>query len=159
MKLEKRVLFVCTGNTCRSPMAEGFFRKAVAGREDFISLGSAGVSAYDGDSISPETHDELKRCSATLTEFRSRSVTKEMLQEATHVFAMTEAHLRALTRSFPSYEDKCYLVCDFIEINGQSGLDVPDPIGMGSRAYKQVSEIFSHAIPALISFMESDEEE
>lgn len=158
MKSEKRVLFVCTGNTCRSPMAEGFFRKAVAGKKDFVSLGSAGVSAFDGDRISPETADELKRSSASLSDFRSRSVTKEMLKEATHVFAMTNAHLSALTRSFPDYEDKCYLVCDFLEINGQAGLDVPDPIGCGVRAYKQVGEVFSHAIPALIDFMESEDE-
>lgn len=140
-------------------MAEGFFRKAVAGREDFVALGSAGVSAYDGDKISPETAAELKRSAASLDDFRSRAVTKQMLKEATHVFAMTNAHLSALTRSFPSFEDKCHLVCDFIEINGQAGLDVPDPIGMGAPAYQQVSKVLSHAIPALISFIESEDQQ
>ena len=157
MNSEKRVLFVCTGNTCRSPMAEGFFRKAATKDESLVSLGSAGVAAYNGDRISPESADELKRRDAKLNEFRSRSVTKEMLEEATHVFAMTESHLYTLTRSFPDYAEKCYLVCDFIEIDGKAGLDVPDPIGMGVRAYQQVGEVFEHAIPALIAFIENED--
>lgn len=157
MSSEKSVLFVCTGNTCRSPMAEGIFRKAVKENSTLVSLGSAGVAAYDGDQISPETAAELERRGAGLAEFRSRSVTKQMLESASHVFAMTESHLYSLIRSFPDFADKCYLVCDFLEINGQSGMDVPDPIGMGARAYKQVGEVFEHAIPALIDFIESEQ--
>ena len=157
MDSEKRVLFVCTGNTCRSPMAEGIFRKAAKDNALLMSLGSAGVAAYDGDRISPETADELKRREATLNDFRSRSVTKEMLEGATHVFAMTESHLYTLTRGFPDFADKCYLVCDFLEINGEGGMDVPDPIGMGVKAYQQVGEVFEHAIPSLIDFIENEE--
>ncbi|MFC5051718.1 hypothetical protein ACFPK9_14035 [Rubritalea spongiae] len=158
MNSEKRVLFVCTGNTCRSPMAEGFFRKAAEGNEKLVALGSAGVAAYDGDTISPDTQNELAQRGAALENFRSRSVTEQMLEDATHVFAMTNSHLAMLTDAFPDHAAKCYLVCDFIEINGKSGLDVPDPIGMGPRAYKQVGELFEHAIPSLIAFMESEED-
>lgn len=155
MKSEKRVLFVCTGNTCRSPMAEGFFKKMTENRDDVVSLGSAGVAAFDGDTISPETADELKRRNASLSDFRSRSVTEDMLSEATHVFAMTGSHLHMLTSAFPDYADKCYLVCDFLEINGQAGRDVPDPIGMGPKAYQQVGQVFEHAIPSILAFMDS----
>ena len=157
MHSEKRILFVCTGNTCRSPMAEGIFRKATVGNDQLVSLGSAGVAAFDGDIISPESAQELERRNASLDEFRSRSVTKQMLEESTHVFVMTRSHLSMLTTAFPEYAQKCYLVCDFIELNGKAGLDVPDPIGMGVKAYKQVGEVFEHAIPALISFIESDQ--
>lgn len=157
MDSEKRVLFVCTGNTCRSPMAEGIFRKASKDNSLLVSLGSAGVAAYDGDRISPETADELDRRGAALDSFKSRAVTKQMLEESTHVFAMTESHLYTLTSRFPDYVDKCYLVCDFLEINGKSGMDVPDPIGMGALAYKQVGEVFEHAIPSLIDFIENEE--
>ncbi|MFC4993834.1 low molecular weight protein arginine phosphatase [Rubritalea tangerina] len=157
MQSEKRVLFICTGNTCRSPMAEGIFRKAIKDHEGLLSIGSAGVAAYDGDRISPESADELESRGASLNDFRSRSVTEEMLEQATHVFAMTAAHLHMLTQAFPGYAEKCYLVCDFIEINGKAGIDVPDPIGMGKRAYQQVGEVFEYAIPALIAYIENED--
>lgn len=137
-------------------MAEGFFRKAAKSNDKLVSLGSAGVAAFDGDTISPETANELKQRGASLESFSSRSVTEEMLEEATHVFAMTNSHLAMLINAFPDYAEKCYLVCDFIEINGKAGMDVPDPIGMGPRAYKQVGEVFEHAIPSLIAFMEAE---
>lgn len=157
MKTEKRVLFVCTGNTCRSPMAEGLFKKMIEGSKSVVSLGSAGVAAFDGDRMSPETQAELVERDAALDAFRSRSVTEAMLQEATHVFAMTKSHLQMLTRAFPEYAEKCYKVCDFVEIHGNLGVDVPDPIGMGKSAYQQVAGVFELAIPSLIQFIENEE--
>lgn len=159
MNEPKSVLFVCTGNTCRSPLAEGIFRQLVDGRDDIVSHGSAGVSAIEGDRISPETAAELKRRAADLVNFRSRSVTEEMLREVSYVFAMTGAHLDMLVRSFPEYAEKYYLVCDFIELNGHVGVDVPDPIGMGARAYKHVAEVLEQALPTLIEFIEEESRE
>ncbi|MEZ7956841.1 MAG: hypothetical protein QMC23_09095 [Rubritalea sp.] len=162
MSEKKKVLFICTGNTCRSPMAEGLFRKLVIENSDYEVLGSAGVSAYPGDKISPETAAVLKQQSADagVKEFRSRSVNTEMLASATHVFAMTESHLDMLIHAFPDYADKCNLVCDFISFNGKVGIDLPDPIGQGPSAYDAVAQVFEHALPALVMFMngELDEE-
>lgn len=140
-------------------MAEGMFRKAINGRDDIVSLGSAGVAAYNGDKISAETAAELKRRSADLVDFRSRLVTEEMMQQASHVFAMTESHLDMLLSAFPEYEEKCYLVCDFVEINGRAGVDVPDPFGMGPKAYQRVAQVLEVAIPSLITFIEQEDEE
>jgi protein-tyrosine-phosphatase len=150
----KNVLFVCTGNTCRSPMAEGLFRKTVAGRPDY-QVGSAGVAATPGTPLSKETARILKKLGAAIDSFASRPVNEDLLAEATHIFAMTRGHLEMLERRFPQHAGKYYLVCEFADIPGHGvGADVPDPIGMGPAAYEDVAKVLQLAIPALVGFID-----
>lgn len=137
-------------------MAEGLFRQAVKDRSDF-EVGSAGVAASRGTPASRETLAVLKKHGTTLTGFASRRVTKEILSKATHVFAMTRGHLQALESAFPEFSDKFYLTCEFVDIPGEGiGADVPDPIGMGSRAYDEVAKVLELAIPAIIAYIDSN---
>ena len=150
----KHVLFVCTGNTCRSPLAEGLFRKAVEGRDDF-EVSSAGIAASKGTPCNPETATLLKKRGVALAGFGSRQVSDTILSKATHVFAMTLSHLQVLEARFPQHADKFYLVCEFAETAGSRiGTDVPDPIGMGRRAYEEVAETFDVAIPTIIAYID-----
>lgn len=154
MSETKNVLFVCTGNTCRSPMAEGLFRLAVQGRSDF-KTSSAGVAASRGAPCNPETAALLKKRGAELKDFSSRMVSDELLAAATHVFAMTRSHLQTLKARFPKHSDKFYLVCEFVDIPNEGiGTDVPDPIGLGRKAYEEVAEMFDMAIPSIIAYIE-----
>lgn len=154
MSAPKHVLFVCTGNTCRSPMAEGLFRQAIANRGDY-QVSSAGVAATPGTPMSRDTQAVLKKNGATFDGFSSRLVSKQLLDEATHVFAMTQSHLYVLESRFPEHKDKFYLACEFADIPGEGvGADVPDPIGMGRAAYEEVAEVLKIAIPSIVGFID-----
>lgn len=154
MPASKHVLFVCTGNTCRSPMAEGLFRKAVGRRQDY-AVSSAGVSASKGTPANPETVMILKKRGAPLDQFGSRLVSKAILEEATHVFAMTRSHLQTLEARFPEFSDKFHLVREFAGIPEKGGdIDVPDPIGMGPAAYLETAAVLEEAIPTIIAYID-----
>ena len=154
MSAPKHVLFVCTGNTCRSPLAEGLFRQATVGRTDF-TVSSAGIAATKGTPASRETQHILKQRGAPLTGFKSRPVTATILQAATHVFAMTTGHIAALETRFPEHAAKLFLVREFAGMTDKRhGTDVPDPIGMGIAAYEEVAKLLDAAIPSIIAYID-----
>src|SRR2546425_8951237 len=101
----KTILFVCTGNVCRSPMAEGLFRHAVKGRGDFCVL-SAGVGALDGQPPRAYAVQALRGMGIDISQQRSRMLTAELVTQADYIFCMTHAHVDAVHLPYPQTVDK-----------------------------------------------------
>src|SRR5436853_6516369 len=91
----KSVLFVCTGNICRSPIAEGLFRRLIGNRKD-IEVASAGVHAVRGQPPSLYAAQVCESEGVDITDQRSEPLTAELVERATHIFAMTGAHLETI---------------------------------------------------------------
>jgi len=87
----KSVLFVCTGNICRSPIAEGLFQRLIGNRKD-IEVTSAGVHAVRGQPPSLYAVQVCEKEGVSISNLRSQPLTHALVDRATHIFAMTGAH-------------------------------------------------------------------
>ena len=130
------ILFVCTGNTCRSPMAAGLCRKilvdSLSCREeqlaDFkITVESAGTSAASGIGPSPQAVEAMRTFSIDLASYRSRPVSADLVNRADVIFAMTAEHKDFICRLVPG-------ACDRVQLLSRDK-PVTDPLGQPTSAY------------------------
>jgi len=111
-----RILFVCTGNTCRSPMAEGMMRQIAKERGLDVEVRSAGVAASDGSSMSRHAESVLKE-QGIMDRIVSTSLHGELVEWADLILALTEGHKRQIVYTFPAAVDKTYTLKEYVEDN------------------------------------------
>lgn len=141
------MLLVCSGNTCRSPMAEGLARAMLAKQwnvrgDELENLGlrviSAGAATAPGAPASREAVALLNQRGIDLSAHRSRMLSVEMIHEADVVFGMTRAHVEAALGLTPAARGKAWLLDEQGEIE--------DPIGSGAEAYRRTAEQIERAL-------------
>jgi glycine hydroxymethyltransferase len=152
----KSILFVCTGNICRSPIAEGLFRQLIGNRKD-IEVSSAGVHAVRGQPPSLYAVQVCEEDGVDISNLRSQPLTAALVDQATHIFGMTGAHLESIHMLFPHGADKAYLLREFEEPGATVWRDVPDPIGMGRDVYETCAHTIKNALPSILAFVEQSE--
>src|SRR5436190_6765370 len=149
----KTVLFVCTGNVCRSPMAEGLFRNAVRGRRPFRVM-SAGVGAVDGQPASDHAVRALHQLGIDISNHRSRHLTWESVSEADYIFGMTHSHVDAIMLLYPQAAEKTFLLREFDETLDAYENDISDPIGGSYDVYCNCRDQIEQGIAAMLKFVE-----
>lgn len=146
----KRILFVCTGNTCRSPLAEHLL-KAMA--KDRYEVKSAGIAAFDGDAAAEHVHQVLREKGITI-KHRAQPVTPELIDWADLVLTMTKQHERILQESFPEQVEKIAALKAYV-MEQETNLDVADPFGGSLEVYRQTRNELEELLERLIEKEES----
>ncbi len=152
---QMKFLFVCTGNTCRSPMAEGIFKKYLAEKlrcdiDDLGGMGykvsSAGISGSAGYPASPQA---IKACALDgidIAAHRNQGLSRELVDDSDYIFAMEQLHLDRIVALDPGIARKCCLLAEPKE--------VPDPIGHPQEYYDGCAKVIAAAVKQRIDELE-----
>ena len=149
----KTILFLCTGNVCRSPMAEGLFRHAVKGRGEFRVV-SAGIGAMNGEPPTHHSVQAMREIGIDISHQRSRSLTAELVRSADLILGMTHSHTDTVALLYPSAAEKTFLLREFDETLEPYEKDISDPIGSPYEIYVECRDQIEQGIVTLLKFME-----
>ncbi len=140
------ILFVCTGNTCRSPMAEGLFKKLLAEKNiTDINCSSAGLFAMTGDEVTPNSVKACERFGVDISSHRARRITSFVLDETDKFVCMTFDHAASLS---------LYVDPDKVLVLGGG---IPDPYGGDIETYMMCANSIKIALNAQFDQITAEE--
>lgn len=152
----KTILFVCTGNTCRSVMAEGLMKEMLKDRSD-IKVSSSGVFAIPGFGSSKNAVEVCERRGIDISRHITRSLTDDAIKESDIILVMEKIHKDYILDKWAYCKDKVFLLADYgkgdetVKDGGDTG--IPDPIGQSIETYQVSFNLIKESLDRLIKLL------
>lgn len=138
-----KILFVCTGNTCRSPMAEGILRSIAENKGLNIEVKSAGISVFDGDNASINSIEAMKKIGIDISDHEASQLHIGLIEDADLILTMGDSHKCFIISNFPASAGKVYTLMEYAYNKGK---DVSDPFGGSLKLYENIRDEIYQAI-------------
>jgi len=146
----KKILFVCTGNTCRSSMAEAIFNNIAQEKAALdVKAESAGIEAIDGMPANDKAIETLKHRGMDMSAHKSRKIKSAHIDESDIVLTMTRLHKNQLLAAFPKAKGKVFTLLEYAGDDG-STTDIADPYGHSAEIYERSADIIEKSITQIM---------
>ena len=150
----KKIVFVCTGNTCRSPMAEGIFKHLISKKDNLknkYDALSAGLYTCEGQRVNDYSIRALNNLGIDISNYTSLSFSRKIAQSAHLILTMTKSHRDSIIEVLPDAKKKVFTLKEYAynDTDNQS-INIEDPFGMPYEVYEKCSLEINKAIEELI---------
>ena len=154
--MQHTILFICTGNVCRSPMAEGLFKNLVDQNKADLIVKSAGVGAQNGQPPSENAIRAMQDLDIDISPERSVMMTAALASEADMIIGMTHGHIEMVNLMFPHTAEKTFLLREFDDSLPLHEREISDPIGCSYEIYCQCRDQIREGIDSLLKFIQKN---
>ena len=140
-----KIMFICTGNICRSAMADAMLKKKVKDENKDIEVYSCGIFADQGDGSTREAIEVMKEYGIDLSKHRATHIRNSNIEEMDVILCATTAHKNNVINMYPELEDKVYTMKEYAGYD-KNDLDIKDPWGYDINTYRRCAREIEECI-------------
>lgn len=145
----KKIMFICTGNICRSAMADGLMRKLVKIKNKDVEVYSCGIFAEDGDMPTYNAVEAIKEYGVDLKPHRATNIRNSKIKEMDIILCATVSHKNNVQAMYPELKDKIFTIKEYAGFD-KNNLDIPDPWGYDIETYRFCASTISNCLEKII---------